>query len=155
VPNEWLGTGDAWYDFAVAAKTRPALVRLTAVLRAVQWYRLALKDLTGLQKLHVEKRLADADALSPWQSRDAAAAELKAALLESKWTWHDPGVVMTFKEDGSVSHRGMHGKWEIAGPRRVILKIDNGDVMTFRFNTTLTHYVSLGRGFGGDRVGKN
>jgi hypothetical protein len=155
MPREWLSSGDAWYDFAVAAKTRPALVRLTALLRAVQWYQLAFKDLPGLQKLHVEKRLAAADALSPWQSRDAAAAELKAALLESKWTWHGPDVVMTFKEDGSVSHRGMHGKWEIAGPRRVILKIDNGDIMTFRFNTTLTHYVSLGRDFGGDRVGNN
>ncbi|HET6248411.1 MAG TPA: retroviral-like aspartic protease family protein [Tepidisphaeraceae bacterium] len=81
----------------------------------------------------------------------AALAELKKALLDSKWGWYTHDVLMTFHADGTVEHHGMHGTYKIAGPRTVILHISNGDTMTLEFNAKLTHYTSVNRGFGGDR----
>ena len=52
----------------------------------------------------------------------------------------EKGVAMTFKDDGTVSHIGMHGTWQITGPREVTISISNGDKAVLRFDSTFSSY---------------
>jgi hypothetical protein len=47
---------------------------------------------------------------------------------------------MDFREDGTVSHRGMHGTWSIVGPRDVKLVEDKGRTLILRFNAAYDSY---------------
>jgi hypothetical protein len=152
-PVDIVAMADGYYDIASEAAPRPVLRKATAALRARYWYAKAAADLSGLLKLHAEKRLLACQALAPASlSRQAATAQLRAALLAYRWTWNAPDGVMHFWGEGSVSHRGMSGNWEVMSPRCVLLRINNGDVMTLWFTGLLNHYTSLGRNIAGDRV---
>jgi len=149
-PQDAAALADSYLDIA-NTKLRSALVRSGAAARAVWWYGQVLPHADESSKNAIQKRIDEALQLAIWMPRPIAIDSLRTALLWSKWSWGEPGVQMTFKDDDTVSHRGMHGRWRIASPRLVILTISNGDTMYLRFNASLTTYVSLGRGFGGDR----
>jgi hypothetical protein len=97
---------------------------------------------------------ASADALrpAPGGGQDAM-AELRKALLSNTWSWTgkpgDRGVEMTFKTDGTVSHRGMKAKWKITADRDVSLDFDNGDQMVLRFDTAMKSYQAVSREYRG------
>jgi hypothetical protein len=116
------------------------------------WYGNALQRVSRSGTAVVRKKWEEALMLSPWMPRAVAMEALRTALMSSKWGWYGPDVQMTFRDDGTVSHRGMHGRWTLASPRLVVLSISDGDTMYLHFNAELTHYTSLGRGFGGDRL---
>ena len=73
-----------------------------------------------------------------------AAGDLKKALLATKWSWAgkagEKGVPMTFNEDGTVSHIGMHGTWQLTGPREVTITVSDGAKVVLRFDSTLSTY---------------
>jgi hypothetical protein len=138
----------------LAKKSRSSMQKSAMAARAWRWYTKALSGAGGLVRVHVEKKLLEAQNLCLWEPRAMAMANLRTALLSHRWSWGRDSVVMTFRGDGSVSHVGMGGSWEIKAPQRLLLRINNGDRMTLRFNTLLDRYVSLGRGFGGRRLGQ-
>jgi len=71
-------------------------------------------------------------------------ADLKTALLATNGhgtSKAEKGVAMTFQKGGSVSHIGMHGKWQITGPREVtITESTDGHNYVLRFNSMLSSY---------------
>jgi len=73
---------------------------------------------------------------------------LRKALLESKWSWFGSDgqrdVVMTFAEDGTVSHRGMHGKWKITSPREVQIDSSQG-LLILHFDGPIKNYNRVGK----------
>ena len=72
---------------------------------------------------------------------------LKKVLLKSKWSWFGTDgkkdVVMTFLKDGTVSHRGMHGKWKITGSREVQIDSSQG-LLILNFDGPLENYNRTG-----------
>ena len=81
--------------------------------------------------------------------------DLQKAILENKWSWTnkagEKGVKMTFKDDGTVSHIGMHGTWDITGPRDVTIAISDRSKVVLRFDTNLTSYNQVGGAIRGRR----
>ena len=120
-------------------KRANALKPIDATYR--QQLELLMRNLTSRNQLDaailVRKEL---DELS---TTDAEKAPLRKALLESKWSWNSPEVVMTFKEDGTVSHIGMHGTWKITGRNEVKLVESGSRVRTFRFDEALQTYKQV------------
>jgi hypothetical protein len=147
-----LELADSYMEIATA-KARSALVRSGTAARAAWWYGKALPGLGGTSKIAVERKLAEARRLAVWTTRSMAVETLRTALLSSKWSWPGPDVQMSFREDGTVSHRGMHGIWKIASPRVVFLTVEKGESIRLHFDAKLTHYSALCRGISGDRIG--
>jgi len=128
------------------------LQRRTDALKPVNtWYQA---QLDALQKKFTQTGNLDA-ALAirhemDWlrDSEADAPGDLHKAVLGSKWSWadkpNDKGVQMTFREDGTVSHIGMHGTWETTGPRDVTITVSDGAKVVLRFDVFMKSYYQVG-----------
>lgn len=85
---------------------------------------------------------------------------LRHALLQSKWSWtggaKETDVFLDFREDGTVSHRGMNGTWTITGPNEIKLIENGGRTLILQFDARLESYrcVSGAPDLSGRRSGK-
>ena len=91
-PKERLAVADGWDQLAGADKST---ARASLEDHAEEWYRLALTDLTGIDKLRVEKKLAAADAQK--SKRDSRSGPALRSLR--------PGVVGEYFGDVSFEKR--------------------------------------------------
>lgn len=60
-PGDQLAVADGWYDMAAGQES---LAQLNLQRRAYHWYRMAAPDLTGLNKIRVDKRLAELEPIA-------------------------------------------------------------------------------------------
>lgn len=151
-PQSQLDLADS-YSALGESSSHPAADRLIAQKRARFWYEKVLPEVGGLAQMHVAKQIAALRNASVMAASADQMVEMKKALVSTLWTWYDPKVKMTFTVDGHVSHIGMHGTYEVTGPRRVVLDTSAG-IYVFRFDADLQHYASMGRGWGGERCDK-
>jgi len=150
-PQDAILLADRYMEIATD-KDRSALVRSGAAGRATWWYGTALPRLDSADRSNIEKKLAESRELSVWVPRPIALESLRTALLSSPWGWYD--MQLWFRDDGTVSHVAMQGRWAIASPRLVVITVGDGDTLYLHFNAELTHFKSLGQGFGGSRFGR-
>lgn len=145
--------GQRYMDIA-RSRGRSPLTRSGAAARATWWYNKAVANAGGVTRIFLGKELAESRQLSVWMPRDAAVENLRSALLLFKWTWPGDNAQMTFRDDGTVSHRGMHATWKLDSPHVITLQTDYGDTVRFHFNETLTHWMGLGKTHAdsGDRI---
>jgi hypothetical protein len=114
-----------------------------------------LRDLQTLQTRSANNRvLAEQIAAEKQKVLENAAtvgtqepAALKKALLASRWSWTgaamETDVFMTFRPDGTVSHRGGTLTWKIMGARKLKMFDGGGRTFILRFNEALDHYKTI------------
>jgi hypothetical protein len=110
-----------------------------------QQLELLLKSLT--QRGQLDDALSVRKELAGLGDGDSGQVDLRTALLQWKWSWtgaaKETDVFMDFREDGTVSHRGMRGTWSIVGPRDVKLVENGGRTFVLRFNAACESYKSV------------
>lgn len=110
-----------------------------------QQLELLIKSFT--QRNQLDAALAVRNELQATATVDGSQAELRKALLQSKWSWtggaKETDVFLDFRDDGTVSHRAMRGTWTIVGSRDVKLVENGGRTFVLRFNNTLENYKSV------------
>ena len=76
--------------------------------------------------------------------KEARPVTLQDALLNYRWSWvgrrNETDVFMTFKPDGTVSHRGMTGTWKIMGSDKLKLVQYKGKTLTLEFDPFFENY---------------
>ena len=107
-----------------------------------QQLELLSKSLT--QRNQLDAAIAVRNELESLPAAGGGKSELREALLQWKWSWsgrsNETDVFLDFREDGKVSHRGMHGTWSIVGAREVKLIEDHGRTLIFQFDSKLESY---------------
>jgi hypothetical protein len=113
-----------------------------------QQLELLLKSL--MQRNQLDAALVVRKEIESLEAIESGEADLRIALLHWKWSWSgdakETDVFMDFRDDGTVSHRGMKGTWRIVGPREIkLVESDDTGGRTFklRFNTALDSYESV------------
>jgi hypothetical protein len=111
-------------------------------LRALQT-RTGNNPVLAEQIANEKQKVLDYTADAGSQDPDA----LKKALLSSKWSWTgsamETDVFMTFRPEGTVSHRGGTLAWKIIGSRKLKMVDGGGRTFILRFNEALDHYKSI------------
>jgi hypothetical protein len=73
--------------------------------------------------------------------------KLREALLKWNWSWtgarHETDVVLSFLPNGTVSHRGMTGKWNIEGEDKVKIVENHGRTVVFKFDEKRENYQCI------------
>jgi len=119
---------------------KPIMTWYEAQLEALQKKLTQSNDLDGALIVRRELESIREDSTKEGQE------DLHTALLATKWSWadkqHGEGVAMTFHDDGTVSHIGMHGTWMITGPREVTITVSNGAKPVLRFDSELKSYYT-------------
>ena len=110
-----------------------------------QQLELLIKSMT--QQNQLDAALSVRRELDSLAVDEGGEADLKKALVQWKWSWtgaaKETDVFMDFRDDGTVRHRGMSGKWSIVGPRDVKLIENAGRTFVLRFNAGLDSYKSV------------
>ena len=72
---------------------------------------------------------------------------LREALLNWKWSWTGKGnetdVFLTFLPNGTVSHRGMAGKWKIQGENKIQVVENGGRTLILKFDDSRESYQCI------------
>jgi hypothetical protein len=133
--------------------------RADALKPVASWYQAQLESMQKkyTQKGNLDGALGIQAEIKRFQegSVDENDGLLKRALLRHTWSWSDSptekGIEMTFKDDPTVAHVGMHGNWKITGNREVTI-IDSGNTKTvLRFDENVTEYRQVGGNLLGHR----
>jgi hypothetical protein len=122
--------------------------RADALRPVTAWYRAQL-EILGHQLEEERTKVAE----TFWQDDQP---ELKQTLLSPGWIWRSAedaeGVALTFLNDGSVQHAGLHGTWKITGPSEVTVQPNDDDRFILRFNSSLKSFTGDRRGVTGERI---
>jgi len=77
-------------------------------------------------------------------AKEGRPVTLQDALLNYNWSWvgrrNETDVFLTFKPDGTVSHRGMTGTWKIMGTDTLRLTEYKGRTLTLQFDAFFENY---------------
>lgn len=118
-------------------------------LPVTTWYQAQLEELQKkfIQSNNLEGALAVGKKLESVRllALQASQGEFRKALLSTTWAWENIAngniVEMTFKNDGTVSHIGMRGAWQISGIREVTISVAEGAKHVLRFDLHFNTYT--------------
>ena len=121
---------------------RPVTAAYVTQLEALQKKLTQNNDLAGA--LLVSRELESIRQSSAQEGQ----GDLKKALIANTWSWTgkagEKGVEMTFKDDGTVAHIGMHGTWQITALLEVTITVSDGAKVVLRFDASLNSYSQPG-----------